>query len=51
MVGQRKIQALIESINNKNFPNPLLLVGDKGCGKRLVTSIISIKNFRESIGK
>lgn len=43
MVGQEKIQKLIENLTLENFPNPLLLYGEEGCGKSLVAHTIANK--------
>ena len=55
MVGQTKIQALLNNLTYKSFPNPLLLIGEDGCGKTLTSQIIAsklnieLKNISEAL--
>ena len=44
MIGQEKLKAQLNNCNLDNFPNSLILLGEKGCGKHLFVDEIS-KHF------
>ena len=43
MIGQKKIKNLIETSSLDNFPNSLILLGEKGSGKHTICDLISDK--------
>ena len=43
MIGQNKIKNLIETSSLDNFPNSLILLGEKGSGKHTICDLISDK--------
>ena len=43
IVGQNRIRNLIETSNLDNFPNSLIISGEKGSGKHTICDLISSK--------
>ena len=43
MIGQEKLQSWIKNIKISDISHSLLLIGDKGCGKHLFSTMISSK--------
>ena len=41
IVGQNKIRSLIETSNLDNFPNSLIISGERGSGKNTICDLIS----------
>ena len=41
IVGQNKIRSLIETSNLDNFPNSLIISGERGSGKHTICDLIS----------